>query len=1411
MTQLLPDYEVYTAPTIEREREIAAAEPEGMKWWQYTPLGQTTLLAAGAYSEWIPAWAGRQIGQSLYMDDENFELEWGSSLFEELTKDLPENTWHKFGAARSLSHAIHIREEIKQVTRVREYLTNSGVGGTAARFITNMVDPAAILADVATTGIAVPAKITKGARVASATSKGLVRTTGRFAGRTARIGGTTGAVEATLETYRVTQDWDSDERDILYAGMFAAGLGGAVGVISDAVGAFNRGRKSIEFKDIQEQLDLELTRSGRLHYADSHIGAGEATIKQMVIEATTPPAPGVLDGMPELGIRRERRGQLERRGKAALRKMAHDEYGIKGTAKMSKAEIINNIIEQQTVRDWVNYGEVMETAERTAIGTLKRPESTRASVMPARDDYLAAPDVDPNEFIRIRTGAKTPRELLRYYQNKYPVLRGVQLRAVRETGDTGELINEGVAEVAIAKGKLVPNKTTIAVTRDADLITMRHEIEHILDVLHGYNLEGGQRFNRFDHDNFAQDYTYRTMLKDAVRDGKEVDPEDLAMYANEEWAFEEMVRMGTTPNARMAEFAIMAEDIYSRPADKFDLFAYEKLSEARALKEATPGAKGKVATDLDLSGITGITKAMYGVLRFGFAGTMGRNIVPEVRKAGEMLAEDVLPRVKRDANGKWKLTAKNNLSAHEWVKDSFERIMLEYNFRFATHYKRWKARNPDGDLATFSREVTKANRRFNIRKSADPDIRAASEMDRALTELKHAEARRHGVKGFDKFDHDNSHVTRVWSIPALQDAIETHGEKAIYRFMGEAIASNSEVFAKIADPTEQAEWIERVGESFTRAILRTAEFNDHVFANAMSSDMRSKVAGIIRTYAGKKLKESEIDSLARIIAPKQGDKNLISRAKMRMDIDEMFAAKIRNDNFGEIGELRMEDLFENNAQLLFTMYNRQVTGASAASEFYRAMTPAGVAKPFENIDDVAGLLIDRMRAAGRSEREIEKIVTNLRRQHDQLLGKPMFKQDALTTPLRALRAVNLMRVGGQFGAVQMIEGGTLLGEAGVSVMLNSMSGWKGMIRNARTGKLSNETLREFETFIMATDAGWHTNPVLQRLDREDFWIGDGGGKVMTGLRKGERWSMAASGMTGINAFLYRATALAAYAKWGQIAETGKLPSAKRLASLGLDETDARKIIDAMNAEDTPVEFEMGPLGRRVKKFNINEWEDQEAAAMLIGAISKWSRRVIQQNDPGQFATWMSRDWAKNLFQFRSFIIGAYEKQFLHRIAVRDMRAFTSLASTTLAAAAVYMGRTYVDSIGRPDADEYRKERLTLQRIGSAAFQYSGFGSVVTPFLDPVIYAAGGPRGYFSAMRSSQIDTDFLLGNPTVDLVSNLMNTGIEGARAAVPWSDSEFTRGDYYRASRLLPFYRMFGIGNVINALSDNLPEPSDE
>jgi len=262
----------------------------------------------------------------------------------------------------------------------------------------------------------------------------------------------------------------------------------------------------------------------------------------------------------------------------------------------------------------------------------------------------------------------------------------------------------------------------------------------------------------------------------------------------------------------------------------------------------------------------------------------------------------------------------------------------------------------------------------------------------------------------------------------------------------------------------------------------------------------------------------------------------------------------------------------------------------------------------------------------------------------------------------------------------------------------------------------------------------------------------------------------------------------------------------RMASLGLSDSMLNRVLKQIkeNAidEDNPV------TGRKLKSMNFQEWKDPEAFEAYRYAMNRQVSRMVQQNLLGETHPLMSTTLGKTFGQFRSFVLVAYEKQLLHNLLMRDKETVTYALTGMFLGGLAYSAQTAVNSIGRDDQEKYLKERLSAKNIGLASFQRSGMATLIPGTVDSLFGLTG--RDPVFGFRSSNLDSNFVTGNPTVSTYMKLQGS-IKGAIAPVVNPDYDFSKVDFRNMTGLLWFNNAIGFRNLFEYLQHDLPNRSTE
>jgi hypothetical protein len=811
---------------------------------------------------------------------------------------------------------------------------------------------------------------------------------------------------------------------------------------------------------------------------------------------------------------------------------------------------------------------------------------------------------------------------------------------------------------------------------------------------------------------------------------------------------------------------------------------------------------GRLPTDFNLDPSMNFDQGSKGRtwldwMRFGIAGQSVQSESPFVRITADRLVENVL----LDAQGS-RTTFSASEGASRVFKTAFGGFTKDYDAGFSAWAKGkkynllsreygWQARRD------FGREVGMAVRHAPGTYTQDAAVNAAADRVRALNKEMLEFGKRQGIAGFDTIDENPQYLMRVFDHGGINRTINTHTIKKVERVIAESIwlkrKPNSTLTARDAI---------RISRGYLDNILKQQNISDLDKSLMLSSD-KADVLKQGMVSAGIAADEAE-DVLKRAGLRQDGD-SPFARAKFRLDLDETHSHTYTKPD-GTKATIAITDLLENDAMEISRNYTRQMAGAGAMAEVFRVSARS----PDDIITSTAQIL-------QRAEKELDEYGVGKARQAfilgrldtamKSVLGIPLGRNGAVAHTLRTARSLNYLVRAGQFGFAQAADIGSVLANSTYKAMFNSIPVLRDITKQMVDGTASPRFLDEIEE-LWGLGLDRRLNPVTSKFDDAGSFAEYAGlNRVDRAMETGKRVMSDLSGLAGINIVLQKWAGANAVNTWIDIASRGSLPSAKRLASMGLDEAMAKRIVSQLN-DPNVVETVDGLLGRRVKAINESKWTDREAFAAFVVAVDKWSRRVVQQNDIGQMAPWMTTDAGRTLIQFRTFAVGSWEKGLLFNVQQRDPKAFAAIAVPMFFGGLAYMAMTAINSVGRKDAEKYRNQMLTPDKVAKAAFARGGASSLIPMAVDtPLSWMGYDP--VFSFARTSGIENDPLFGNPTLTALwegKNIART----LRAPLD-STYDYSQEDLRAARVLLPFQNLTGVRNALDAIQTRLPRRSEK
>ena len=658
-------------------------------------------------------------------------------------------------------------------------------------------------------------------------------------------------------------------------------------------------------------------------------------------------------------------------------------------------------------------------------------------------------------------------------------------------------------------------------------------------------------------------------------------------------------------------------------------------------------------------------------------------------------------------------------------------------------------------------------------------------------------AQEKGVPGFENVMENSEYLMRVFNNRRLDQLTAKFGEGKMNRMVANSIMAGSRGI-EYEDALD-------IASAYLKSI-RSQKYQDFRLSRVFSEDQADTLEEILMD-AG----DIPSDRIASIVAsvrkPQGGGEGKIARGKRRMKLDETYRETFI-DADGVQHTVGIEDFLDNNAERLMTLYTRQISGAGFMEEALRPFKVTrldgeeDLAAP--SFDTILQHIRDTAHETGVTPAQLQTEIDKLETLYKAVLGIPLNKPSKTGEALRMVRDFNFVRVMNQVGFAQIAEIGNILGSAGFRATLQHVPAMRKIWSRAKDGKMSDELLDEIEV-IWGIGTDRLRNVASNRMDDYGIYEGAGFGAVDNALQKAKQVTADVSLMAPVNMALQRMAGRAAIQRWMNDALGSNGITKSRMRAMGVSDEMADRIKSQMVNH---VDAQEGMLGRSVKRLNIDEWDDAEAADVFIKAIDRWSRKIIQENDIGQMSKWMTTDLGKTMIQFRSFMIAAWTKQTLTGLHHRDMQTFMMWSTSVFFAGLSYTAQTYINSVGRDDQQDYLQERLNPSALGRSAFQRAGFATIVPGAVDSMAGIAGY-EPVFAYGRTTGLASNALFGNPTTDLIDKSLRA-LQGGVASAMRDDYDFSQQDFRALTSVLPFQNAMGIRNIYQSLGQNLPRFSE-
>jgi len=699
------------------------------------------------------------------------------------------------------------------------------------------------------------------------------------------------------------------------------------------------------------------------------------------------------------------------------------------------------------------------------------------------------------------------------------------------------------------------------------------------------------------------------------------------------------------------------------------------------------------------------------------------------------------------------------------------------------------------DRLEFSNLVSRAVRGeiIDVPGVAEAALATRKVLKKILDDLK-----KEGVQGAKEVLDNPNYFPRKWSINKMQEMQDKVNYVPFINFLKNSLVRGSQDLSDV-DGLRIARHIWKV--------VNTNKFGDgfsidRLLATTDADELRT----LIKDYANLDPNEME-DLVQALLKPGRDKVTSVPRLRRRASFDENYEETIDGV------KIKFTDLLDNNTEGLMGSYIEQMSGQIALArigiksrqDYTKILNKV---KESYEIPEIAKKYSTRL---GKMRKELE--LDTLETIYKNIVGIPTEKniQKAGSTALRNLRKYNYVNVFNQVGFSQIPEMGNVIGTAGVRTMIKYMPEYKKILSRAKDGKLNNEFLDEIETLVSGTGSNRLIDSTINRTD--DFaGMTTKIGRTEKVLDIGSRITSDFSGFHAIDTMSRRLAAITSFDKLAMYA-TGKLKldkaALKRYRNIGFSDSELQGVLESIKKNATFIEG--GLTGRKIRRFNIDNWEDQDLANKMSLYMGRHLRRVVQENNYGEMlVVGTDGGLGKTMLQFRNFVITAYSKQLLHGLHMRDFTAFSSAMTSTFLAGLVYVAQTHIQAIGKSPQEkkEFLEKRLSVGSIGKASFQRSTYSTLLPTFAD-TLRDPFGAEPLFN-YRSSGLEINVITGNPSYRLITKGWGA-ISDIGTSMADDEFDFSKQSLYKLKAIAPFQNMLGITNILQYMIDesDLPDKS--
>ena len=724
-------------------------------------------------------------------------------------------------------------------------------------------------------------------------------------------------------------------------------------------------------------------------------------------------------------------------------------------------------------------------------------------------------------------------------------------------------------------------------------------------------------------------------------------------------------------------------------------------------------------------------------------------------------------------------------------------IVMRTRLRIANRIK--SLREASGyDVADFNVLVSR-----QIRKPSDeaPDaVKQAAEVYKAEMDSLARQAIDANVAGFDvgTISRIDNYVPRIFNRGNIQrlregrlrdnadgtinEGFNTLAEEAIRRGQPDIearVKARLKSRKKKADDAAVQAFIKRMARGYIKSVINPSYGNTTRLKMANGDFDVQDFANIMKAEG---FTSAEIDIMVDVMTRNikvKGNK----RSRPRMILDEMTEVNVTDSN-GQLYRLRFNDLLEENVENLFDSYTFQLAGAIGLAR--NGINTNQLGSNFETI--FTKMSTKATEAEKKAIRYMYESVTGeFAYSGRQIAGQEMGEGTAQF--LRRMRELSFMANMGMSGMAALMELSNALFEYSLPTLMKTMPMYASLVKRAQNGELTNKVAREMTaaTGIGSDGLVSKVTSMRSRLEgdvTEGITIDGEITKFDELLGKGRIATAVLSGLQGVTDVLRRISLYNYASEWALAHRKGQVAfSAIKREQLGITDDMANRI--RIMIDDNADFLDNDTLD----SLNLDRWADSEAADVFAASARREATQAVQEMNAGSVNPLLRSEVGKSFFQFLSFPMASLEQQAM-RLGVRGANgdagqvARIMLFSATLGSM-MYMGRSYLNSMGRSDQEEYMKRRMRWHELIEGSLSQIGAASLF---------------GYVYQLTTGTMDGNT---NALTPAGFSMFASGIKGVTDTVDAVfGGDLTESELRSLLRVLPFTSLYGARQIVNALA---------